>query len=48
MGEEIDICTFNFQGLQGVPGLPGVPGPSGPSVSMWYHLLSNFSLQRLL
>lgn len=48
MGEEIDMCTSNFQGLQGVPGLPGVPGPSGPSVSMWYYLLPNFSLQRLL
>lgn len=48
MGEEIDMCTSNFQGLQGVPGLPGVPGPSGPSVSMWYYLLPNLSLQRLL
>lgn len=38
-GEELDMCSFNLQGLQGAPGLPGVSGPSGPSVSITCDLI---------
>lgn len=43
-GEELDMCSFHFQGLQGAPGMPGMPGPNGPSVSVCYHLRSNLFL----